>query len=293
MHWARARLLLLLTFTLVNVALLDRAWRPGGPGAMSDMGLAAFELREVRSRLGQQGFNLTARVPTTGKVLPFLRLASPTPELQQRVVLRFLEMLAAREPPRPDNTSETGEVFAAGNGLVVFRPDRPWGHDVRVENRTVVRELADDFLSQSQLAKVADLRWFRSVPLDQGGRQLVEYTLFYGGFPVYAGYLHVTVGPAGVEEAVAYLPAAGEFRGDPKSVISGTQALLRLAGHLSVGQSAAEGKRRTFTDLELGYYAPYPGKGTPAWEVVPVWRVNMDSQDIYYVNALTGELEAL
>lgn len=290
MDWARARLLLLLTFTLVNAALLHQVWRPGGPGPVSDLGLAAFEIREARARLRQQGFALAADVPAAGKLVPFLRLEAPTPALRQFVADRLHGLRNVRPATAaPGAIADADEVYTLESGAVVFRPWQPWGPDVRLDNRTAVRQAADDFLRQIRIQEVADLRHAGTVPA-RGQRMEVEYTLLHGGFPVYAGYVRLLMGPAGVEEATVFLPVAGEFRGEPKGVLSGAQALLRLAGHLSVGQAGVEG-RRTFTGLELGYYAPYPGPGAPAWEVVPVWRVQVDDQDVYYVNALTGELE--
>lgn len=294
MDWARARLLLLLTFTIVNIALLDRVWRPGGPGPVSDIGLAAFELREVRTRLGHQGFDLITQIPERGKVVPFLRMVAPARAVQRWISAR-ISGLRTVPPATPGTTpvADTEEVYTLESGAVVFRPWLPWGQEaVRLDNRTAVRQAADEFLRRTRLAEVADLRWSRIAPVD-ANRVQAEYTLFHGGYPVYAGYVHILLGRNGVEEAIAFLPAAGEFRGEPKGVLSGAQALLRLAGHLSVGHTGAgkgEGDR-AFTDLELGYYAPYPGTGAPSWEVVPVWRVTVDGRDHYYVNALTGELE--
>lgn len=277
MDWPRARAILLVTFTLVNLVLGVRLWASdrGQPGA--DPGLASLQLSEVRARLAEQGFRLTARPGAHPPVPPLLRLSPPD--------VRSVEAVAARlASPGP------GAAQEEAGGVVVYRPAVPWGRAPRSGERGA-REAAEAFLRATGLASLADLAPSR-VRMPGPGLAEVEFVPLRAGFPVYSGWVRVSVGPEGVVEARALLPGLADLRGDPKGVIAPTEALLRLAGHLAAGRAArgAHGPV-TFTDVRLGYYAPRP-PGARAWDAVAVWRVLTGGGEAYYVNAFTGELMA-
>ncbi|BDG61818.1 hypothetical protein [Caldinitratiruptor microaerophilus] len=275
MDWPRARAILLVTFTLVNLLLGVRLWASGRRQPGADPGLASLQLSEVRARLAEQGFRLTARLEAHPPVRPLLRLSPPDP--------RSVEAVAARlASPGP------GTARAEAGGVVVYRPALPWGRAPRPGDRGA-REAAEAFLRATGLASFVDLAPSR-VRTPEPGLAEVEFVPLRSGFPVYSGWVRVSVGPAGVVEARAFLPGLDDLRGDPKGVIAPTEALLRLAGQLAAG-SAGRGADGTvtFTDVRLGYYAPRP-PGARAWDAVAVWRVLTDGGDAYYVNAFTGEL---
>lgn len=112
------------------------------------------------------------------------------------------------------------------------------------------------------------------------------------GLPLYGSYLQVTM--AGAPDGTPFEPGHWEWRwfrplgpvGDPRPTVPAQTALLRLAGHLeSIGASGG-----TITAVTLGYYTGQYEAET--WEVPPVWRLELADGRYFYVNALTGELEA-
>lgn len=112
-----------------------------------------------------------------------------------------------------------------------------------------------------------------------------------GGWPLYGSQLRVTLVPMPDGEFAVghwerrWFRALGPV-GEPRPAVPAQTALLRLAGHLeSIGAPGG-----TITGVTLGYYTgEYQAD---AWEVPPVWRLDLADRRFFYVNALTGELES-
>ncbi|HWI53914.1 MAG TPA: hypothetical protein VNT01_17380, partial [Symbiobacteriaceae bacterium] len=119
-----------------------------------------------------------------------------------------------------------------------------------------------------------------------------EYVPFFGGLPVYSGYVRAELSAHGVEKVTRFWVVPRNYTGAPaKQVRPPREALLRLAGRL------ASTKTRTVTDIQLGYYAGRTlslaqSDEVHGWDTVPVWRITLDGGDTYYINAFNGEWES-
>lgn len=324
MDWNRARAILLVTFTVINLGLAYLLFGPGftasAPGFTD-----RWQLREVRAQLAAQGLQLVADLPRQDARLPFLRIAAPAPATTQQLIALFNRILVERGPGRV-----VGTVTARDDGTVAFLAGAPMGSRIRMESHSAVRDAADAFLFQVGLFEVADLRWARTY--DRGsGRALVEYVPYYGGRPVFAGSVAVGVTSGGIHDVTVFLPLVEGFRGEPRAVLPAAEASLRLAGHvramrLERAAAAAPATQRPavpgpmmpfqpvlddpryltpreempaaprvpdelkLVQVELGYFAT-PTPGARSWDTVPVWRFVTETAGVFYVNAFTGELE--
>lgn len=330
MDWARARNMLLLTFTIVNLTLAYLVWGAGANATL--MAAGRWSLRELRDRLERDGILLVASLPPYGPMLPFLRVSPPDREGARQVANLLSTFIRDRD------SEPAAAATVEKDGSVRYIPAQPGTEPVNLESTTAVRQAADQFLRFTRLLELADfdLRWSRTYP-DGPERMVVEYIQHHQDRALFVGRLVVSVGRNGVEEARAYLPEVQGFRGEPKGVLAPSEALLRLAGHIralsvpspappaagagtadrqssrlpppDVGSPdsaqlaedprymqrtprapASSNARITLESIELGYYAG-PTRDARAWDTVPTWRFLTSTGEVYYINAFTGELE--
>ncbi|HEY8345831.1 MAG TPA: hypothetical protein VIL07_00985 [Symbiobacteriaceae bacterium] len=287
MDWPKARAILLVAFLLVNGVLAYAIWGPDrslpGLGRSSH----AQEVEQVRTALAERGIILPASVtvPETPPPMRFLRVEfRPTPPSvlpPNESSSRDLE--PARFLPDPDSGALIYYAWEQGAG----------SRDIRPENRSQVQQVAEEYLRRrGWLPANAVVATYRHDP--DRNVAMVEFVPSFDGLPVFSGYVRVEVSSRGVEtvrflwvEPTRYTDAA------PKAVRPATEALLRLAGRLQ----DSVGEPRVIRDIRLGYYANRSLTGAQpeaviGWDTVPVWRIELESGEVYYVNGFNGEWES-
>lgn len=296
MDWPRARAILLMAFTVVNGLLAYAVWGPSVSGSAVIGRSDQAHLQTVRARLGELGMDLAVAIPNAPPLVPqFLRVEyNRTPDIPHvRAELfgdihgRFVDQLEVRALELGDSALEPSVDRATG--VVLYQPFARGSaaREIRLENRQAVRQAIDEYLRSEGLHRT-DSRFTRFFP---AGEALVgvEYIQIFEAVPVFTGYRRVIVSRNGIEKIEEQWAKPLTFRGEQKAVLAPTEALLRVAGHVG-GQG-----RRTFTEIELGYYAGRPLGGAEgsalAEDLVPVWRIALDSGEVFYINAFTGELE--
>ena len=285
MDWTRARAILLAAFAVVNLILAYSLWGPKGE-IDPTVPTARSQLVQLRTRLDELGLLLPS-----GVTVP----STPAP-------MRFLRVEYRPDPTKPGSADEPSDGAASGAGLRArYDPDtretvlelvRPAEKTpVNLSDRAALRRAAEDFLKERGLLP-ADVQLSGIFLRDDGA--MVEFVPTYDGLPVFSGYLRVYLSAQGIDRVVKHwVMPVGYKEGTAKAVRPAAEALLRLAGHLE-----ADGEQvRTIVDVRLGYYSG-PSVTVPAaeeisaWETVPVWRITLDSGQVYYVNAFNGELES-
>lgn len=279
MDWPKARTILLAAFLVVDVILAYAIWGP----SFSFLGMGsptyAQEVAEVRETLADLGVELpqSVTVPETPDSMRFLRV-------------EYLPLTSADGGPVP-----LGIWRDPDSGALVYHPGAQGSaaRQTSLEDSTQVKETARDYLSQQGWLPADAVVSAYHGGVGQG-LATVEFVPTFEGVPVYSGYARVEVSTRGVEEVrllrvepVAYTDA------QPKAVRPASEALLRLAGRLR-----AEGNQSpSIRAIHLGYYANRTPtgalpEGVSGWDTVPVWRIELETGEVYYVNGFNGQWES-
>ena len=96
-------------------------------------------------------------------------------------------------------------------------------------------------------------------------------------------YIDVVVTPTGVKSYYQLWLSPIGYVGKKRPVVSPLTAMLRV---ISERQSQ---DKMAITHIEQGFYSR--AYDADKWQMAPVWKIQLDGQDLYYVNAYTGELE--
>lgn len=278
MDWARARLILLVAFTAVNLSLAYLIWGESARGLIADHGSSRVERDQLRVSLLQRGVELDSSV-----VLP------PTPQ-----PMRFLRVVHQPAALPPDLIlNGAGLSVDSQSGLIGFQPGAKGAaaRELKLENRGSVTQFAQEYGRSINLlppeAQVSGI-----YPLDSGMLR-VEFSPIFNGLPVFAGFVYIDLSPRGVETITRFwVIPEGLKEGTAKAVRPAQEALLRVADQLE----ATKATERRVMEVRLGFYAVPATVGSPtsnvrAWDTVPVWQVRLADGHRYYVNAFNGQLE--
>lgn len=300
MDWSQARGILLVAFAMVNLVLAYSIWGPTGIFPELSGTPHQQQVLQIRNTLAERGFELVAAVPKAPERLPFLRV-------EHNPTLNFdhLRIELSEKNRSPSHDSER-MAFEAARGWAEPRIDPETlatiyqidgkgfvNRDWRLENREQVQDEVHRFLTTQQiLPKESHLHV--SYPKPQSGNYIVEYFPLFQEFPVFSGFVRVEVSSRGIEQVVKFWVRPLDYKDNQqKPIRPAAEALLRLVGHLE----RTGNKRRVITDIRLGYYAgrgltPLQSGEVNRWDTVPVWRVQLDTGVVYYINAFTGEFES-
>jgi hypothetical protein len=279
MDWARARMILLVAFTAVNLSLAYLIWGGTARGLLTDRGTSRGERDRVLIDLATRGVQLDPAV-----ILP------PTP--QPMSFLRVVHQPAALAGETIDSSLVT---LDGQTGLLTVRPSGKGSaaRELKLENRNQAQQFATEYgRSINLLPPEAQVSGIYVQP--RSGFLRVEYTPVWNGLPVFAGYVWIDLSTRGVETITRFwVVPEGPKEGASKAVRPAQEALLRVADQLQSNAS----NERTITEVRLGYYAGPSIAGAPsslirAWDTVPVWQVRVGDTQVYYVNAFNGQLES-
>lgn len=299
MDWTRARAILLIAFAVVNLILAYSLWSPESSLPALAEPSNRVQTEQLRARLSDRGLVLPPGVliPSTPPPMRFLRVEyAPDLTFSQLQFESFRRGLAPVEPQRQGFEGSSGNpepTLDPETQVVIYRPRAtgPAARDVKLDSKTNVREVAEEYL-RYQLLMPGNAFFSGVLPRENG--MMVEFVPYYQAIPVYSGYIRVDLSGRGIEEVRQFwVQPMGYKEMQPKAVRPAAEALLRLAGHLE-----RTGERtRTIIDVRLGYYSgpslTVPvAEGISAWDTVPVWRITLDNGMVYYINAFNGELES-
>jgi hypothetical protein len=280
MDWARARMILLIAFTAVNLSLAYLIWGEGAArGLLAEHGNSRVERDQIRVSLLQRGVELdpTVILPPTPQPMRFLRVIHQPATLPPDLLLNGV---------RTSLDNQTGQVTLQPGAQGAA------ARELKLENRGAAVQFAQEYGRSVNLlppeAQVSGI-----YPETETGHLRIEFTPVFNGLPVFAGYVWIDLSAEGVERITRFwVIPEGLKEGTAKAVRPAQEALLRVADHL---QSTKASERRV-TEVRLGYYAAPVTVGSPtslvrAWDTVPVWQVRVSDGHVYYVNAFNGQLE--
>lgn len=279
MDWARARVILLVAFTAVNLSLSYLLWGESARGLIAAHGSSRVERDQLRVDLLQLGVELDPSV-----VIP------PTPQ-----PMRFLRVVHQPATLPPDLIlNGAGLSVNSQSGLIGFTPGAKGAaaRELKLENRAAVTQFAQEYGRSINLLP-PEAQVTGTYLLDSGMLR-VEFSPVFNGLPVFAGFVLIDLSPRGVETISRFwVVPEGLKEGTAKAVRPAQEALLRVADEVQ----ATKASERRVVEVRLGYYAVPATVGSPtslvrAWDTVPVWQIRMADGRKYHVNAFNGQLES-
>lgn len=299
MDWPRARGILLIAFLLVNLILAYSVWGPTAlfPDVIGSQ--TRQQAIQVRTRLSERGFDLAVGIPPTPGPMRFLRVEyRPTLEFPNTGIEPSLRPQSSIETPMPlafdGALGHPVPSIEKGTQALIYRPNATGTAelDVRLDHHNELEQDVRRYLRAEQILP-AGAQFSGVFPKPTGG-VVVEYNPVFDSYPVFSGFVRTDVSTRGIETITKLWVQPKQYKDAPsKAVRPAAEAVLRLAGHLERSTNS----RRTITDIRLGYYA---GRALTAlqadvingWDTVPVWRISLDTGEVYFINAFNGELES-
>lgn len=282
MEWRKAIIILIISFMSLNIFLLFQWWRKSEPTGEFDLTLEQQE--EIVELLRQKGVKLETEIPSEGRGQAFLEVAYQGVD-EQKAVENFFGKGAH---PQVEGI-EDGKRYTLGsrqlvimeNGILSFT-DEEGESPLRSLTAEEAEEEARTFIeAHGGLPADAVLNSITYDPGSQGF--LISYVRDYDGFIIANSYIDVVVTPSGVKSYhQLWLKPLG-YAGKRRSVISPLTAILRVI----VEEESEE--PITITQIQQGFYTKF--YDADKWQAAPVWKIQLNGQEVYYVNAYTGELE--
>jgi hypothetical protein len=298
MDWPRARLILICSFAVMNLLLAFFLWG-GSEGQVWGTPLpnTPEHLREVRARLKEARAELKVDLPPGGSLTPLLRVRRVEPPVANlgRVYGHsvFLEAppeavwesLPGLVSPRHGQARLQPVVREDGTAVYPLNAQGLAARSLDLSDPEQVHTAIEPMLQVMGL--LPDDAAFRRIYRDEQQRLVVEYTQMVGTTPLFTGQILAMVSPRGIERVEYFWLHVEGGRGDLKSVLPASQVLLRLAGELESASPPDRTEPIVFSAVELGYYAERP-EDAQSWDVVPVWRIDVEGGPSYYMNGFTG-----
>jgi len=171
------------------------------------------------------------------------------------------------------------ELVVNRKGTAVLRFAFP-EEDAKEKNKEAFDQEARQFIGSLPFLKnfVPDF----TRPLEKGTE--IVFRQEYENYPLYAGYVHVSVFNKKPEIIQFYRLDVLGFAEQKREVIPSSTALLRFLESYERNR-----QEKSIVDFSLGYYShEYDAE---RWEIPPVWRIRLNNGEIYYINAFTGNPE--
>lgn len=313
MDWPAARRVLIALFLLLDAFLAAQIWGPAPPALPGAwVGVARREARDMRERLARFGLYVQGDLPPAPPALPLVRLRALPPDAAALARRFFAGAAPQPEAIRADAGGAlpaAGPVvarrFAAGNsvliveeaGRAVFRQQLASG-----DAAPALPGVRPGVEPDPQALREAGVALLPAHGLDPGAHQALPARVDPAGgvtvlrwaqrlddMPLFGTGLaiRVTGGERGAVRAWQLELAQVQVlsRGEPRRLIPGDEALLRLALELNDRGHAGGAVAR----IALGYLArPIPAE---SWEAPPVWEIELRDGRRFHLNALTGAPE--
>ncbi|TYP57453.1 two-component system regulatory protein YycI [Thermosediminibacter litoriperuensis] len=281
MDWRKAVGILVVSFLVLNVMLAVNLYIKAIPPRAFT--LKESEQQKIKTFLESRGIILKAQIPPQGVPVSFLEIGYQ-PVQEESVIRQFF----GGKAPRVEEING-GKKFLLGERQLVVMENGTVTYIDKGSEQTFgsldegkALKAAEDFLkTHGGFPKDARLNAITYDP--KSGGYLIEYVRYYKGFFIANSYIDLLVTPCGVTNFyMSWLKPLG-FRGKKREVIPPITAILRVDAERKSGEPVVIKK------VEQGFYSQF--YNADRWQAAPVWKVELENGEIYYVNAYTGELE--
>ncbi|NMB40518.1 MAG: hypothetical protein GX996_01060 [Firmicutes bacterium] len=299
MDVSRAKTVLIYTFLILNIFLISQILLDKGGGKTGLFGRKE-EMSKLEAALQQAGLFLETSLPKDGTALAHI-VVEPWHFKPEEIILDLYgafaddEKSSYAEPGQVEMINETvGESFTAyrfedfelhinKKGVITFK---------KTGGEKLLKELHAEEMEQIAYELCRKIPFLENYGYDYSQKNTkktvtVNFSQDYEGFPLYAGYLHFLMEKEALVKLCFYRLEPRNFVGQEREIIPPSTALLRFA---EIYDTNAEVKGKTeIIGFSLGFYSrQYDAE---RWEIPPVWRIRLNNDEIYYVNAFTGILE--
>lgn len=285
MNLGRAKLILIIAFFGLNLFLGYQLFWPDF-GRLTRVAVTTEELRIAEGMLNKNNYFLAASLDRSVQTIDFLAV-SPSAEFQKLIrELYTTEETLVNETEEAVLYSVPGElavINSSGLIQVIYTPGAPLRAGFAELELREQRNAIEAFLNERMIFPKNAV--FNLAESTDGGQVIFHYYQVVDEIPVYAGQLRIFVNAERIEAVEIYwLEPVERVPARETEVISPTEALTNLVKEL--GPSV---EPRQIIQVDLGYFSgEYDAE---KWEMPPVWRVVLDDEQYYYVNAFTGNLE--
>lgn len=286
MNLGRAKLILIIAFAGLNIFLAYQLFWPDF-GRLTGAAVTSEELRETEQELSESNYILDASFDRAARTSDFVPV-SPSREIRHELLYDLIKSGVQIEE------TDRAIYYRADDRLVINHTSGLL--QVYFDNDTLLLEETPADLDESdlieQIASVLEEQHllpahkkYDYLEKKEDGSMVLHFHQLLENKPIYSGRLKVAVDGAQIRAVEIYWLEPGErIPAREMEVISPTEALKNLVAEL--GPSPEE---RSIKKIELGYYSgEYDAE---KWEIPPVWRIVLDNNKYYYINAFTGNLE--
>lgn len=285
MNLGRAKSILIIAFIGLNVFLGYYLFWPDF-GRFTQVAITAEEAQAVEALLDENNYTLEVPLERAIQTSNFLSVA-PGLEFQQSIRQRLI-----------DRNASVFEVdgsiyYTIENETAVFKPTglTRISYDpgvFLVENLSQLeqRELKNSLMQfLEERALVPDGIHFDYLEQSEPGQLTLYYYQVIDEMPVFSGQFKVVLQSDQIVEVEIYwLNPLDRVTARKMEVISIAEALTNMVRVVGPCDDPCRIVR-----IDLGYYSgEYDAE---KWEIPPVWRIFLDNQQFYYINAFTGNLE--
>lgn len=285
MNLGRAKVILIIAFIGLNLFLGYHLFWPDF-GRLTSVAVTAEEMRITEAILKNNNYFLEASLDRAIQTSDFLTVSS-TSDIQMQIMGRLIEKGALVQEFEGASiyitTGETTVFNSSGLTQILYDPGIFLAEDSINLELSELKSLVEQFINEKELMPEGIV--FDYLEKTEAGSMILYYYQVLDNMPIFAGQLKVIIESDNIKAVEIYwlkLIERGPVR--EMEVISATEALTNLVKGLGPNSEP-----RMINRIDLGYFSgEYDAE---KWEIPPVWRVVLDGQDCYYINAFTGNLE--
>lgn len=282
LQWKRAITILIVSFIMLNIAMIFNLWLRDRPD--NRFALSSSQKSQIIQVLRQRGVTLEVDIPKEGRPQSLLEVGFP--KLDEK---KILQNFFGKDSKPNISPTQDGRKFTIGNEQLIITDN---GFITYLNNED---NLKWPSLTREQAEKEAlnFMKTHRCMPKnavldkisydEESKGYLMEYVRYHDDFFIQNSYATVLVTPSGIKSYYqCWLEPLG-YVGKNRSVISPLTVIMRVITEAKTEHPIV------ITRIEQGYYSKL--YDADRWQVAPVWKIQLNAVDTYYVNAYTGELE--
>ncbi|KXG76558.1 hypothetical protein AN618_15890 [Fervidicola ferrireducens] len=281
MDWRKAIWILAVSFFVLNIVLIANLYIKTMPG--QGFKLEEDQQQAIKIHLESRGIKLETQLPPRGVPVSFLEVGRESFKREELIKMFFPGGIAEVEEIQGGEKYISGrqQLILTESGSIIFEDGEKTETFGELDEKKAV-EIAERFIKEhGGLPEYASLNYVKYDP--EIGGYIVEYMGNYKGFFVANSYIRLSVTPHGVVNFQRNFLKPIAFKGKRRQVIPPLTAVLKVDAERKSGAPMVVKK------VEQGFYSQF--YNAERWLAAPVWKVELNNGEVYYVNAYTGELE--
>ncbi|MGI5876156.1 MAG: two-component system regulatory protein YycI [Dethiobacteria bacterium] len=290
MDLSRAKTVLICAFLILNIFLGYQIWQDEGLGTWNLLEQKK-DISRLETALREANLNLEVTMPRSDTHLAYLIVEPWKPQARDIIEAVWPALDSRKTYPtlwQELNKSDNGDFnYRFGDYELSIKREGALSlkglKDSINNDVSIPDKIKDTALELTNTVPFLNVFVFDYIKKDDQ-ETVVCFRQKYEEYPLYAGYLKISVDKQGKTELLLYRLEPLGFAEQKRRIIPPSKALLRFLdvyGH--------KNEETSIIEFSLGYYSQeYDAQ---RWEIPPVWRVRLDNGEIYYINSFTGHLE--